>query len=44
MTETTTLNIRIPKDIKEKAKQKARAEGESLSTVIRQYLKKWSEK
>jgi antitoxin component of RelBE/YafQ-DinJ toxin-antitoxin module len=35
MTKQSTLTIRIPEEIKEKAKQKAQTEGETLSTVIR---------
>lgn len=44
MEDVTTLTIRIPKEIKEKAQQKAKLEGDSLSRIIRQYLKEWSEK
>lgn len=43
MNAQSTLTIRIPREIKEKAQQKAQSEGESLSTIIRQHLKKWSE-
>lgn len=37
------INFQVPKELKEKAKEKARACGESLSTVLRDLLRTWSE-
>lgn len=36
-----TLNIRISDELKEEAQKKALAEGESLSVIVRQMIRKW---
>lgn len=36
------LNLRLPEDLKKQAQEKAQAEGESLSVIIRQLLREWS--
>lgn len=39
----TIINLQVDEELKRRAQEKAQSEGESLSTIIRQFLRKWSE-
>lgn len=41
--EQTVFNLKLPKELKEKAQKKAKTQGESLSSIIRNFLREWSE-
>lgn len=42
MSKATVINLKVPQELKEQVQKKAQAEGESVSTIIRQLLKDWA--
>lgn len=41
--EQAVVNLKLPRELKDRAQKKAKTQGESLSSIIRHFLREWSE-